>query len=93
MIGGKSVGRIIKQRSGFIKKCFTDATNYCIQFPLDMDVKMKTVLMGACFLIVSIKSNFWEIYCVRIYRARFMSLRQFKSSFGIKLPGFTEDMQ
>ncbi|XP_051755369.1 phospholipid scramblase 1-like [Ctenopharyngodon idella] len=57
MIGEKSIGRIIKQRSGFIKKCFTDATNFCIQFPLDMDVKMKTVLMGACFLIVSIKSR------------------------------------
>ncbi|KAK9971550.1 hypothetical protein ABG768_024912 [Culter alburnus] len=51
MIGDKPIGRIIKQRSGFIKKCFTDATNFCIQFPLDMDVKMKTVLMGACFLI------------------------------------------
>ncbi|XP_067307408.1 phospholipid scramblase 1 [Pseudorasbora parva] len=51
MAGGKAVGRIIKQRSGFLKKCFTDATNFCIQFPLDMDVKMKTLLMGACFLI------------------------------------------
>ncbi|XP_056124618.1 phospholipid scramblase 2-like isoform X8 [Rhinichthys klamathensis goyatoka] len=51
MNGGKSIGRIIKQRSGFLKKCFTDATNFCIQFPLDMDVKMKTVLLGACFLI------------------------------------------
>lgn len=55
MIGEKPIGRIIKQRSGFIKKCLTDATNFCIQFPLDMDVKMKALLMGACFLIVSIK--------------------------------------
>ncbi|XDV18462.1 hypothetical protein PO909_024155 [Leuciscus waleckii] len=55
--GGKSIGRIIKQRSGCLKKCFTDASNFCIQFPLDMDVKMKTVLLGACFLIVSIKSR------------------------------------
>jgi len=55
MNGGKSIGRIIKQRSGFLKKCFTDASNFCIEFPLDMDVKMKTILLGACFLIVSIK--------------------------------------
>ncbi|XP_077083398.1 phospholipid scramblase 1-like isoform X2 [Siphateles boraxobius] len=51
MNGGKSIGRIIKQRSGFLKKCFTDASNFCIQFPLDLDVKMKAVLLGACFLI------------------------------------------
>ncbi|XP_039512420.1 phospholipid scramblase 2-like isoform X3 [Pimephales promelas] len=51
MNGGKSIGRIIKQRSGFLKKCFTDASNFCIEFPLDMDVKMKTILLGACFLI------------------------------------------
>ncbi len=55
MIGQQSIGRITKQKSGFIKKCISDATNFCIQFPVDMDVKMKAVLLGACFLIVSIK--------------------------------------
>ncbi|XP_052456768.1 phospholipid scramblase 2-like isoform X2 [Carassius gibelio] len=48
---GQSIGRITKQRSGFIKKCISDSTNYCIQFPMDMDVKMKAVFLGACFLI------------------------------------------
>lgn len=51
--GGKSIGRISKQWSGLLKEAFTDADNFGIQFPLDMDVKMKAVLMGACFLIVS----------------------------------------
>ncbi len=55
MIGKQSIGRITKQRSGFLKKCISDATNFCIQFPMDMDVKMKAVLLGACLLIVSIK--------------------------------------
>ncbi|KAG7330160.1 hypothetical protein KOW79_006382 [Hemibagrus wyckioides] len=49
--GGKSIGRISKQWSGLLKEAFTDADNFGIQFPLDMDVKMKAVLMGACFLI------------------------------------------
>uniref|UniRef100_W5KX34 Phospholipid scramblase n=1 Tax=Astyanax mexicanus TaxID=7994 RepID=W5KX34_ASTMX len=52
--GGKSIGRISKQWSGLLKEVFTDTDNFGIQFPLDMDVKMKAVLMGACFLIVSI---------------------------------------
>ncbi|XP_031440989.1 phospholipid scramblase 2 [Clupea harengus] len=49
--GGKSIGRISKQWSGLLKEVFTDTDNFGIQFPLDMDVKMKAVLMGACFLI------------------------------------------
>ncbi|XP_057199022.1 phospholipid scramblase 2-like isoform X2 [Triplophysa rosa] len=49
--GEKPIGRITKQRSGILQKCFTDATNFTVQFPMDMDVKTKAVLMGACFLI------------------------------------------
>nr|XP_057924165.1 phospholipid scramblase 2-like [Doryrhamphus excisus] len=49
--GGQPVGRITKQWSGLLKEVFTDTDNFGIQFPLDMDVKMKAVLLGACFLI------------------------------------------
>ncbi|KAL4631489.1 phospholipid scramblase 2-like [Arapaima gigas] len=49
--GGKPIGRISKQWSGLLKEVFTDTDNFGIQFPLDMDVKIKAVLMGACFLI------------------------------------------
>lgn len=47
----QSIGRISKQWSGLLKEVFTDTDNFGIQFPLDMDVKMKAVLLGACFLI------------------------------------------
>lgn len=49
--GDKPIGRISKQWTGLLKEVFTDTDNFGIQFPLDMDVKMKAVLMGACFLI------------------------------------------
>lgn len=49
-----AVGCISKQWTGFVREAFTDADNFGIKFPLDLDVKMKAVLLGACFLIVSI---------------------------------------
>ncbi|MCJ8731981.1 hypothetical protein PDJAM_G00206130 [Pangasius djambal] len=47
----ESVGRISKQWTGFLTEAFTDADNFGIKFPLDLDVKIKAVLLGACFLI------------------------------------------
>ncbi|XP_047242477.1 phospholipid scramblase 2-like isoform X1 [Girardinichthys multiradiatus] len=49
--GDQSIGRISKQWSGLLKEVFTDTDNFGIQFPMDLDVKIKAVLMGACFLI------------------------------------------
>ncbi|XP_046708085.1 phospholipid scramblase 1-like isoform X3 [Silurus meridionalis] len=46
-----SVGRISKQWAGLLKEAFSDAENFGIEFPMDLDVKMKAVLLGACFLI------------------------------------------
>lgn len=45
------VGQIRKQWGGFIQEGFTDADNFMISFPLDLDVKIKAVMLGACFLI------------------------------------------
>jgi len=45
------VGRIIKQWSGLTKEAFTDATNFSLTFPKDLDVRMKAALIGATFLI------------------------------------------
>nr|XP_020441531.1 phospholipid scramblase 1-like [Monopterus albus]XP_020441532.1 phospholipid scramblase 1-like [Monopterus albus]XP_020441533.1 phospholipid scramblase 1-like [Monopterus albus]XP_020441534.1 phospholipid scramblase 1-like [Monopterus albus]XP_020441535.1 phospholipid scramblase 1-like [Monopterus albus] len=45
------IGRITKQWGGYWKEVLTDADNFGIQFPLDLDVKMKAVLMGVCILI------------------------------------------
>uniref|UniRef100_A0A8C9J5J8 Phospholipid scramblase n=1 Tax=Panthera tigris altaica TaxID=74533 RepID=A0A8C9J5J8_PANTA len=42
-----TVGKISKQWT----EAFTDASSFGIQLPLDLDVKMKAVMLGACFLI------------------------------------------
>ncbi|KAA0187904.1 hypothetical protein HAZT_HAZT009658, partial [Hyalella azteca] len=47
------VGKISKQWSGLMKEMFTDADHFGINFPLDLDVKVKATLLGALFLIVS----------------------------------------
>lgn len=47
------IGRISKQWTGFEAEAFTDADNFGLQFPMDLDVKIKAVILGACFLIVS----------------------------------------
>lgn len=49
--GGTKVGKISKQWSGLVREAFTDADMFGINFPMDLDVKMKAVLLGACFLI------------------------------------------
>lgn len=51
---GQQVGMISKQWSGLAREVFTDADHFGISFPLDLDVKMKAVCLGAVFLIVSI---------------------------------------
>ncbi|KAL3290075.1 hypothetical protein HHI36_023444 [Cryptolaemus montrouzieri] len=49
--GSTEVGRISKQWSGLAREMFTDADFFGITFPMDLDVKMKAVMLGACFLI------------------------------------------
>uniref|UniRef100_A0A8B9DU44 Phospholipid scramblase n=1 Tax=Anser cygnoides TaxID=8845 RepID=A0A8B9DU44_ANSCY len=48
-----TIGKISKQWTGFLKEAFTDADNFGVAFPMDLDVKMKAVMIGACFLIGS----------------------------------------
>ena len=55
---GQEVGKISKQWSGLVKEAFTDADNFGIQFPMDLDVKIKACLLGAVFLIVSDATSF-----------------------------------
>lgn len=49
----QSIGHITKQCEGCMKECCKDSDHYLVQFPQDLDVKMKAVMIGACFLIVS----------------------------------------
>jgi len=45
------VGKISKQWTGVMKEAFTDADNFGVNFPVDLDVKIKATLMAAVFLI------------------------------------------
>lgn len=49
--GDRQVGKISKQWAGLLREAFTDADYFGITFPMDLDVKMKAVMIGACFLI------------------------------------------
>merc|ERR1719450_668096 len=49
--GSNEVGMITKQWSGLLKEAFTDADNFGISFPMDLDVRVKATLLGALFLI------------------------------------------
>ncbi|XP_029206518.1 phospholipid scramblase 2-like [Acropora muricata] len=49
--GSSQIGMISKHWTGLVREMFTDAENFGINFPLDLDVKFKAILMGACFLI------------------------------------------
>jgi len=49
--GINQIGKISKQWTGLVKESFTDADNFGISFPVDLDVKMKASLLGALFLI------------------------------------------
>ena len=48
---GTEVGKLTKQWSGLAKEAFTDADNFGISFPLDLDVRCKISLLAAVFLI------------------------------------------
>jgi len=45
------VGTISKQWSGLLTELLTDADHFSISFPIDLDVNIKAVLLGAVFLI------------------------------------------
>lgn len=49
--GKSEVGSIRKQWSGLVREAFTDADNFGITFPMDLDVNAKATLLGALFLI------------------------------------------
>ncbi|XP_011196178.1 phospholipid scramblase 2-like isoform X2 [Zeugodacus cucurbitae] len=48
---GETVGNISKQWSGLSREIFTDDDFFGITFPIDLDVRMKAVLLGATLLI------------------------------------------
>ncbi|CAH1255203.1 phospholipid scramblase 1-like isoform X1 [Branchiostoma lanceolatum] len=49
--GHTEVGKVSRQYAGFAKEMFTDATNFSVTFPQDLDVKLKATMLGACLLV------------------------------------------
>ncbi|XP_031632025.1 phospholipid scramblase 2-like, partial [Contarinia nasturtii] len=56
-LDGTKVGKISKQWSGLARELFTDTDYFGINFPMDLDVRMKAVMLGACMLV---NSMFYE---------------------------------
>ncbi|PAA65719.1 hypothetical protein BOX15_Mlig030451g2 [Macrostomum lignano] len=48
---GEEIGRVSKQWTNLLQEYFTDADNFGITFPVDLSVKIKAVILAACFLI------------------------------------------
>ena len=55
--GATEIGKISKQWAGFFNEAFTDCDIFGINFPKDLDVTKKALLLGATFLI---DYNFFE---------------------------------
>ena len=69
--GSEEIGKITKQWSGWVREAFTDADFFGITFPMDLDVKMKTVLLGGLFLIVS---GLWFVMSFVLFMVRFQDM-------------------
>lgn len=66
--GKVQVGKISKQWSGLLREMYTDSDYFGITFPMDLDVRMKAVMLGACFLIVSIAQI--KFQCNLVFRLK-----------------------
>lgn len=51
--GAANIGSIIRKWNGFLST-MGNADHFEIHFPSDLDVKMKAMIFGTCFLIVSL---------------------------------------
>lgn len=72
-MNGDEVGKISKQWSGLAREMFTDADFFGISFPMDLDVRMKAVMLGACFLIVR---HFFNLYLPEELPSSFSNIKQ-----------------
>ena len=48
---GQNVGKISKQWTGLLREIFTEADNFGISFPMNLDVRVKATLLAAAILI------------------------------------------
>lgn len=59
------IGKISNQWIGFMRELFTNTNTFGIQFPFDIDVRIKALMLGASFLIVSLFSFYFS--CTLIF--------------------------
>lgn len=59
------IGKITKKWGGLMREATTTADNFGLTFPSNLNVKYKALLLGTCFLIVSLTFPFFlnEIIC------------------------------
>ncbi|XP_059155850.1 phospholipid scramblase 2-like [Physella acuta] len=48
---GREIGAISKYRGNIAREMFTDADTFGVTFPIDLDVRLKALLLGCVFLI------------------------------------------
>ena len=48
---GGEIGVVTKKWAGFIKEYFTDAETFVVTWPMDLDAKVKGLLLGAVILV------------------------------------------
>ncbi|KAJ0182843.1 hypothetical protein K1T71_002212 [Dendrolimus kikuchii] len=58
------IGCIEKQWSGFMREAFTDADNFRLTFPKDLDVRFKAAIIGTSFLILQTACRAGSLWCV-----------------------------
>ncbi|CAL8124632.1 unnamed protein product [Orchesella dallaii] len=49
--GGNQIGKITKSFSGFMREMFTAADTFCVEYPVDLHVNIKAVLIYGAFMI------------------------------------------
>ncbi|XP_070609476.1 phospholipid scramblase 1-like [Erythrolamprus reginae] len=49
--GRSTIGNIVKLWTGLAREMATDASIFQIRFPMDLDINMKAIITGACFLL------------------------------------------
>uniref|UniRef100_A0A8D0DWS4 Phospholipid scramblase n=1 Tax=Salvator merianae TaxID=96440 RepID=A0A8D0DWS4_SALMN len=49
--GKSTIGSVSRQWTGFAREAATDASNFNIRLPVDLDIKVKAMVMGASFLL------------------------------------------
>ena len=56
------IGKISNLSIGFMRELFTNTNKFGIQFPFDLDVRIKALMLGASFLIVGLFSFYLAVH-------------------------------